>query len=170
MFEIGLEWKPFLVKLDKMHRHLKEVCSDYDGMIASETELKVMLTSYNEADIIRVDDYWESLTEQTESELTQYELSQNVKNIVAGAMHFGNELMVEFAAENVMMGITQTGKTKAVADYLADATRYLISGSLYEVVNEVDRLLAEGIPQELAPYVTVERMTGFKQKILGFLG
>jgi len=169
MYEYVLEWKDFKVKLGKMHDFLKENLSDYDGMVADPDNLKVILTTYNEADIIRIDDYWESVTEQTESQMNQEELQEMYKEIVSKAIKFGNDLVIEFASENIMMGITQAGKTKDVADYTADVMRYIQSGSLYEVIHEVDRLINEGIPQELSPFVTDQRMISFKNKILEYL-
>lgn len=95
--------------------------------------------------------------------------NSQILKVVQKAIKFGNDLIISFATENVIMGITQTGKTKAVADYLADMMRYAQSGSLYEVMAEVDRLIASGIPQELAPFVTEARLTQFKQKVLAYL-
>lgn len=89
--------------------------------------------------------------------------------IVKDGINFGNDLIIAFAAENVSMGITQAGKTKAVADYLVDVTRYAQTGALYEVINEVDRLSTAGLPPELAPFITQTRLDAFKQKILDYL-
>lgn len=120
-----------------------------------------------------------SLQELTAQELLQLEaiISQHnpvdqqalIRAVVENAVKFGNDLIISFATENVIMGITQAGKTKAVADYLADMMRYAQSGSLYEVMAEVDRLIASGIPQDLAPFVTETRLTQFKQKVLTYL-
>ena len=89
--------------------------------------------------------------------------------IVSQAIEFGNTLIIEFAGENVALGITQSGKTKDVADYLADITRYCQTGSLYEVANEIDRIISEGIPSELDPFVNQTRLTEFKSKIMSYL-
>jgi len=82
---------------------------------------------------------------------------------------FVKEMIYEFAAENIAMGITQAGKTKAVADELRDLNYYMRSYSLYEVMAEIDRLIAAGIDPTLAPFMTDARMTDFKNKIAGFL-
>lgn len=95
--------------------------------------------------------------------------ADEVKIVVSNAITFGNNLIVEFASENVVMGITQAGKTKDVADYLSDLMRYVQTGSLYEVINEVDRLIATGLPVNLAPFITEARLISFKQKILNYL-
>jgi hypothetical protein len=92
-----------------------------------------------------------------------------VKNTVKNAIEFGNNLIVEFASENVLLGITQVGKTKEVADYLADLMRYAQTGSLYEVINEVDRLIDAGLPVNLEPFITETKMNAFKQQVVDYL-
>jgi hypothetical protein len=89
--------------------------------------------------------------------------------VINSAINFGHKIMVEFASENVMMGITQAGKTKEVANYLTDVARHIQTGSLYEVINEIDRLKIEGLPQDLSPFITETRLDRFKQKILDYL-
>lgn len=93
-----------------------------------------------------------------------------VQGIITNAMIFGQKLMVEFAAENVMMGITQAGKTKAIADYLANVIRYIQTGSLYEVINEINALELAGVPVELDPYISTARLDEFKAKVEAYLG
>lgn len=92
-----------------------------------------------------------------------------VQQKIVDAIKFGHNLTVKFATENVLMGITQAGKTKEVSDYLADVTRYCQTGSLYEVINEIDRLIASGIPTNLSPFITVDRLNEFKQSTLDYL-
>ena len=91
------------------------------------------------------------------------------KSIVRNAINFFNEELVKFSAENIIMGITVLNKTKDVADYLQSVMRYGQSGSLYEVVHEVDTLIAAGIPGDLAPFVTDARLTALKNQILDYL-
>jgi hypothetical protein len=97
------------------------------------------------------------------------DITEHIRKIIRNAVMFGTDLMEEFAAENVMSGITQAGKTKQVADYLADVIRYVQTGSLYEVINEVDRLIAAGIPPELDPFVTQDILNNFKSRVLVYL-
>ena len=93
-----------------------------------------------------------------------------IRKIIQDAIKFGNDIIIEFAAENIAMGITQLGKTKAVADYLADVMRYAQTGSLYEVLAEIQRLEGLGLPADLAPFITTERLALFKGKIQSYLG
>lgn len=92
-----------------------------------------------------------------------------VQKKIIEAINFGYNNTVAFATENVIMGITQAGKTKLVADYLIDVFRYCQTGSLYEVINEIDRLVLQGIPLELDPFVTQTRLEKFKQDIQDYL-
>lgn len=96
-------------------------------------------------------------------------IQEEVKIKVSSAIEFGNSLIIDFASENVLMGITQAGKTKDVADYLADLMRYAQTGSLYEVINEVDRLIADGLPVDLEPFITEARMNTFRQQVVDYL-
>ena len=93
-----------------------------------------------------------------------------IKNIVVAAMGFFNDLIIDFAADNILTGITASGKTKAVADYLQNVMRYGQSGSLYEVANEIDVLIAATVPAELSPYITTTILTEFKTKVTNYLG
>ena len=91
------------------------------------------------------------------------------KSVVRSAIDFFEDLMVNYAAENITMGITVLNKTKEVADYLADVMRYGQSGSLYEVMHEIDTLIAAGIPADLSPFVTNARLTDFKNNVQDYL-
>jgi hypothetical protein len=91
------------------------------------------------------------------------------KKIVRDAIEFGQELVIDFAGENVALGITQAGKTKEVADYLEDVQRYISSGSLYEVIDQIDDLIANTVPSSLSPFVTDERLLEMKEKIEDYL-
>lgn len=97
-------------------------------------------------------------------------MQKNVVKIIKAAIEFGGETMAEFAAENVLMGITQAGKTKSVTDYCTDIIKYISTGSLYEVMNEIDSLIEQGIPGDLAPFITEERLLSFRQKVVDYLG
>lgn len=95
---------------------------------------------------------------------------ESVRLTMQRAVEFGNNLMIEFAAENILLGITQAGKTKQVADYLQNVMRYIQSGSLYEVISEIDSLISAGIAPELAPFVTEARLLAFRGKVTAYLG
>jgi len=98
-----------------------------------------------------------------DAEIAQAKVSQVVK----AAIDFGNQLMVEFATENVVMGITQDGMTKAVRQAMSEVTSALQTGSLHDAVDEIDSIPAEA---KDGKYITDARLAEYKQKIQDYLG
>lgn len=92
------------------------------------------------------------------------------RDIVRRAIEFFQESMIDFAGENVAMGITQAGLTKDVNDYLKNVALYGATGSLYEVVAEINTLISNGIPSEFSPFVTEDRMAVLRDRVLTYLG
>lgn len=90
-----------------------------------------------------------------------------VEKIVRAAMAFGNELIVEFSTENIMLGITQDGMTKQVRQNMSEVISALVTGSLYDAIDEVD-----AIPESAkdGKYITDERLQQYKAKIQEYLG
>jgi hypothetical protein len=115
--------------------------------------------------------------EQWEAALAPYSaapiiptMQQIVEKKITDAKEFGDKLLNEFATENVLMGITQAGKTIEVTDYLHKLSHYMMTGSLYAALTEIDVILADTNRDHLAPFVTTERMEIYKDKIKQFLG
>lgn len=95
---------------------------------------------------------------------------EHIHKIITDATKFGLQLADEFKVENVLMGITQAGKTGAVTTYLHWVSHYCSEGSLYEAINEIDKKLIAGLPPDLAPFVTADRLNAFKAKLKAYLG
>lgn len=104
--------------------------------------------------------------EEVEKEDTIDTTLASVVEKIQKAKNEFNDLSSEVAAENVLMGITQAGKTRLIADTLSKVLEYGISGSLYEVINEIDRI---DITPEMSPFITQERLDLFKLKIQAVL-
>ena len=169
--ELSLQWKAFSVNLPRIDRYLKANCStDYDGMVASSQELKVIVKNNNVSDQAIILTYWNNLTEQEAQQPDQYEINASVKSLILAAINFGRDLVVDFASKNVLLGITQAGKTKEVVDFCQDLQRCLDSGSLYAAIDEIDRLISEGLPENLAPFITEERLLTYRTQLTGYLG
>lgn len=160
-----LQKKSFFVEIPTLHENLKSssLQNKFNGIVKEEENVSLL--------------FFEELDQQ-ETDLVDSIFSSHESNIftkryterlIKGAVKRGNEIFTEFAAENVAMGITQAGKTKAVADYLANVDRYMRSGSLYEVLNELTKLENEGFPSELAPFITSERIGRVRDMILSYL-
>lgn len=97
-------------------------------------------------------------------------LQQIITRKIQTSIEFGEQIVLEATVGNVAMGITQAGKTKQASDFLARLQRYLKQGSLYAACEEIDTLIANGIPEELSPFITNERLTDTKLRIQKFLG
>jgi len=97
-------------------------------------------------------------------------ISSIVDKSISRAQLFGDTLIQQFAVENVLLGITQAGKTRAVSDYLVKLLTYLETGSLYAAIEQIDALINDGLDSNLSPFVTADRMTSYKNQIQDYLG
>lgn len=70
--------------------------------------------------------------------------------VVQNAINGFNTMMVQFAVSNILLGITQAGKTQLIADTLADVMRYGQSGSLYAVISALEAITPTS---EMSPYL-----------------
>jgi len=66
-----------------------------------------------------------------------------VQTMIGQAREFGTKVILEYAAENVLLGITQAGKTKQVQDALIKVVFALLTGSLYLACTEIKAIPAE---------------------------
>lgn len=73
-----------------------------------------------------------------------------------------NDLINRFCSENIVLGITQQGKTKLIADTFKDVFYYAQTGSLYECLSALNAIV---ITQEMAPFITEERINNIKTQI-----
>lgn len=83
--------------------------------------------------------------------------------IVNNAINAWHNLVVTVAAENIAMGITQSGKTKLISDALFTVMVYGTSGSLWEAYNELNKVK---ITPEMAPYITKARIEWMKNQLI----
>lgn len=83
------------------------------------------------------------------------------------AINFGSKLMSEFTNENINMGVTQDGMTKAVRKALTEIIMCLITGSLYDAIDEVKHIPTD---KKDGKYLTNARLTVFINKIETYLG
>lgn len=98
-------------------------------------------------------------------------LLTKVSNSIGSASDFGATLATTYAASNVLIGITQAGKTQVVADYLKDLSYYLHSGSLYAAIAEMMRIIADTSDDKTAvsPYVTNALVYQYMNKLQAYL-
>lgn len=95
-----------------------------------------------------------------------------VTSYITDARKFAIAAADQFAAENSMLGIKQSGKTGAVMDYLHEMVHCVLSGSLNEAVAVIDRYIADESQTKanLAPFITNERLTTYKNMVQDWLG
>lgn len=98
--------------------------------------------------------------------------SELAEQAIINARKFGNDLAALFAKENVVMGITAAGKTRAVTDYCHKLEHYMTTGSLYAAIEEINSMIADiTLPLlSLSPFVTTARLNTYKAKIQTYLG
>lgn len=84
-------------------------------------------------------------------------------SIIATAQSQWVEMVAQFAAENLAMGITQAGKTGLIADALQIVNTYGSTGSLWQAYNALNDVV---ITQDMAPYLTEDRIQWMKNVLI----
>lgn len=168
MNTIFLCWKAYSINLSKLRVALKALLSNnYDGLVASPEGLTVIFfADASQADSDALTTYWDAVTINTFAPTAQEIIALKI----SAAIQFGNQIIVDATTTNVLQGISQAGKTKEVSDFLADLGRYLKEGSMYAAIDEIDRLVALGIPEDITTWVTLAKLAAVKLKIQTFLG
>lgn len=90
-----------------------------------------------------------------------------VQEVIEDAIIQGDKLLVEFAAENVLLGITQAGKTSEVMEKLASVNDAISTGSLYEAISRIKAIPVEDYD---TTFITQARLLTFIHKIEQYLG
>lgn len=108
------------------------------------------------------------LTEEDyESYLISISPYLKIQGVITDAIEFGDRLLVEFAAENVILGINQAGKTSEVLGKLSSVNDAISTGSLYEAVS---RIKAVPVGDYDSTFITIGRLVLFVNKIEAYLG
>lgn len=90
-----------------------------------------------------------------------------INKVVSSAMTKGQSIIQEFIAENLVLGITQAGKTKEVRQAMAEVTSCLMTGSLYDAIDELRLIPAEA---KDSTFITDVRILSYINKIETYLG
>ena len=90
-----------------------------------------------------------------------------IEGVINAAIKFGAGLMTKYAAENVLLGITQAGMTATVRTRMAVVIAALQTGSLYDVIAEAKAIPAE---DKDATFITDARLLAFINKVETYLG
>jgi hypothetical protein len=103
----------------------------------------------------------------TLSDISAEVAKQALEETVRRAIDFGIQLLVEFASENIALGITADGKTSDVRKAMSEVTSALTTGSLHDAIAEA-RLIQEADKDD--KYITNERLLEYINKIETYLG
>ncbi len=103
----------------------------------------------------------------TKAALAQQDAIASLQRAITSAMSFGQQLMTKFAAQNVMLGITQDGKTGEVLNKMAPVISALQSGSLYEAIARAKAIDPADYDTK---YVTHARIYSFVNELEAYLG
>jgi hypothetical protein len=107
----------------------------------------------------------------TEDQYMRYKQSISpvlkVIDTINDAAAFGQAITSEFAAENVLMGITQLNMTGVVMTALADVNDALLTGSLYEAISRIKALPSTAFDNR---FITPDRLLVVLNKIENYLG
>lgn len=87
----------------------------------------------------------------------------NISNIISSARNFGSQLMSDFAAENVMMGLSEDQMDQCL-DILEPVLIAFASGSLKIAIRRMNNLVADGV------ILTDDRIKKYRNKIEDYLG
>lgn len=144
--------------LKKFHMAIKEAVSVFDGIVKDENQCTIILTV----------PVTQQLIDQIEAIVPPPAFTQQeyVQKIISDAISFGNGLISEFAATNVIMGITQDGMTGTVRKNMSEVISALGTGSLYDAIAEVRALTVD---KKDAKYITDVRLLSFINKIETYL-
>lgn len=100
------------------------------------------------------------------TDITAQTQTRAILAVVSGARVFGTNLLDQFAAENVMLGITQDGLTGQVLDIMQPVMTALLAGSLDEAMN---RIRAIDVEDKDEKYITDARLLEYINKIETYL-
>jgi hypothetical protein len=76
------------------------------------------------------------------------------QSVVANAIAFGQNLIVQAAARNISLGITQLGMTAAVMAYTNGLLTSLLTGSLYQAITLIMGMIADTSPAKIGSYAS----------------
>jgi hypothetical protein len=83
--------------------------------------------------------------------------------VANNALAAWKNLAITVAAENIAMGITASGKTRLIADTLAQVNMYGSAGSLWEAYYALNAIK---VTPEMAPYITAARIEWMKNQLI----
>jgi hypothetical protein len=151
------------INFEKLHKELQAACPHYD-----------FVNTYFENDLMYAEVHTtQELTIEEQSTLTALitthttlDMETIIRAKVNKSINGANEIIRQFATENILMGITQAGKTKLIADSMSSVMYYCQTGSLYEVLTALNTI---NITPEMSPFLTTARRDAYIVKFNALL-
>lgn len=99
-------------------------------------------------------------------------LTQVYTAVVVAAQNFGQQLATQYAVQNILLGITQSGKTQALIDYTNNLSQCLYTGSLYAALSAINVMIADisSAKTNLSPFITNDILYSYLNQIQSYLG
>ena len=98
--------------------------------------------------------------------------TQIYTGVVLAAMTFGQQLMVQFAVQNILAGITQAGQSANLLAYTANLSQAITTGSLYVAIAQIEAMIADtsSAKTNLSPFITNAVLYIYLNQIQAYLG
>lgn len=125
------------------------------------------IASTEHAEALRAAGYEVMADDQYEAYCRSLVPVESVRKVIGDAMAFGAKLTQEFAAENVLLGITQLGMTGTVLAHLQGVMEAVAAGSLYEAITRIRDVPPENYD---STFITAPRLLSFVNRIEAYLG
>ncbi len=77
------------------------------------------------------------------------------------------QVVQQFAAENIALGITKTNKAQLVGLALQEVNMYGSTGALWQVFDALNRVK---VTDEMSPYLTLDRVQWMKNIMIQIIG
>jgi len=149
---------------DKLDRELRASCPHYTGVRTDLNEVGAMTVIVSTAAELSIGE--ELVLGQIMDDHDPVDITLSVKSVFRKSIIGVQDIVEQFATENVLMGITEAGKTKLISDTVAQVMYYCQTGALFEAVNA---LQAIELTEPMAPFLTETRRTEYVQKFQALL-
>jgi hypothetical protein len=159
MYEIRL-LRDKIVYTSKYHDYHKALNASFDGFYQKDTQVVLYYTvplSEEQQAAIQLAD-----VSFVDNDPEDYVL----RNVIIPARQFGQQLIDRFTAQNVLLGITQAGKTNHVRKVLREVSDALDKGSLYDAMYEARQI---DIADKDTVFITDERLLGMVNELEKYL-
>ena len=123
MFSIELKWKEFKIHLPAFDNKIRSMCPSYVGNTASEKLILYFNSKPNKLEMDRIEEYWDSLTEEKECNLiSQYEKEQMAIQKAISAIPYSDLFSLIPAEKKILMGqpLNEIDKEALVQKYIKE--------------------------------------------------